>query len=421
MLSIRDLRSIGMQTTQTTPANPRMHLLDVLRFGAAAAVVIYHFTATPTASQYWGTGVSELFGGLNHVTRYGWLAVEAFFVISGFAILWSSQGRTVAQFTGSRVGRLYPGLWACVAVTAVLQAFWSGGRQLSVGDTLANLTMAPSLFDAELSQVVYWTLLVELKFYVLIAVVMAFGPLTRHRALTLAVAWPAVGIVVHALGYPGLAEHLAVRHSVFFGVGMVLFLLWNDAGARRAGQEPDGGRRATLTTLGALAALMTLGAVRVTESAHGAASLQGVPVDPWVATAIFVASVVAVWFACHPRATTTRPWLAAVCVGAGALTYPLYLVHTQFGWAVTEQLTLRGVGPWLTLVAATAASLALAAAIWLGVEQPFSTRLRRAVTAILTHRRPAGRREVPAGRTPSPSDVAPALPVESTHGLSVQR
>jgi peptidoglycan/LPS O-acetylase OafA/YrhL len=410
-----------MQTTQTTPAKPRMHLLDALRFGAAAAVVVYHFTATPTASQYWGTDVSDLFDSLNHATRYGWLAVETFFVISGFAILWSSQGRTVAQFTGSRVGRLYPGLWACVVVTAVLQAFWSGGRQLSVGDTVANLTMAPSLFDAELSQVVYWTLFVELKFYVLIAVVMAFGPLTRPRALALAVAWPAVGIVVHALGYPGLAEHLAVRHSVFFGIGMVLFLLWKDATDRRAGLTPDGGRRAALTTLGAFAALMVLGAVRVTESAHGATSLQGVPVDPWVATAIFVASVASVGLACHPRATTTRPWLAALCVGAGALTYPLYLVHTQFGWAVTEQLTLRGAGPWLTLGAATAVSLALAAAIWLGVEHPLSTRLRRAVTATLTRRRRAGRDEVSVGWNPGPGGVAPAVPVEAAHQLSLQR
>lgn len=375
-----------MQTTQTTGATPRMHLLDALRFGAAAAVVIYHFTATPTASQYWGTSVSELFEGINHATRYGWLAVETFFVISGFAILWSSQGRTVGQFTGSRVGRLYPGLWACVLITAVLQALWSGGRTLSVGDTIANLTMAPSLFDAELSQVVYWTLFVELKFYVLIAVVMAFGPLTRHRALTLAVVWPALGVVVHALGYPGLAEHLAVRHSVFFGIGMILFLLWKDATARRSGLEPDGGRRAMLAALGALAALMVLGAVRVTESAHGATSLQGVPVEPWIAVAIFVASVAAVWLATHPRATTRRPWLAAVCGGAGALTYPLYLVHTQFGWAVTEQLTLRGVGPWPTLAAATGVSLALAAAIWLAVERPFSTRLRRAVTTALTAR-----------------------------------
>ncbi|WP_418276203.1 acyltransferase family protein [Isoptericola jiangsuensis] len=375
-------------TSAPRAAVPRMHLLDLLRFGAAAAVVIYHFTATPTASQYWGTDVSELFGPLNHVTRYGWLAVEAFFVISGFAILISTQGRTVAQFTGSRIGRLYPALWACVLLTAVLQTFWAGGRDLSLADTVANLTMAPDLFGAELSQVVYWTLLVELKFYVLVGVLLAFGPITRGRAIALALAWPAVGITVRALGYPMLAEHLVIRHSVYFGIGMMLFLLWKDATDRRHGMAAPDGRRGSILTLGALAALLVLATARVRESADGATSLQGVEVYGWVSVGIFFGSVAAVWLAGHPRARISSRPLATLAVTAGALTYPLYLVHTQFGWAVTEVLTVRGAGTWSVLTAATVASLVLAAVIHHAVERPFSTRLRRAVTTALAARTP---------------------------------
>jgi peptidoglycan/LPS O-acetylase OafA/YrhL len=385
-----------------------MHLLDLLRFGAAAAVVVYHFTATPTASQYWGADVTVLFDPVNHVTRYGWLAVEVFFVISGFTILFSSQGRTVAQFAGSRVGRLYPALWACVLLTAALQVAWSGGRQLGIGDTIANLTMAPAWFGAELSQVVYWTLLVELKFYLLVALLMAAGPLTRARVVALALAWPALGIAVRALGYPVLAEHLVIRHSVYFGIGMLLFVLWKDAADRRAGRAPDGGRQAVALTLAALTALLVLSAARVTESAGSAATLQGVDVQPWVCLAIFLASVAAVWFAGHPRASTRRRWLAAISVTAGALTYPLYLVHTQFGWAITEQLTGAGVSTWSTLAVATAASLALAAVIYYAVERPFSHRLRRATTAGCA--RLATKRPVPPPAcTAAPSgDLAPA-------------
>ncbi len=372
-------------TPQTTQTAQRKHLLDVLRFGAAFAVVVYHFTATPTASQYWGTEVSTLFEGLNQVSRYGWLAVEAFFVISGFAILWSSQGRTPAQFTGSRAGRLYPGLWACVLATAVLQTFWSGGRELSLRDTLLNLTMAPDVFGAELSQVVYWTLLVELKFYVLVGVLMLFGALTRVRALTLALAWPAAGMLVQGFGYPEVAEHLVVRHSVYFGIGMVLFLLWQDVTAHRDRTVPDGvARRALLVDLGALALLLGLSVDRVTTSAHQASGLQGVPVHGGVAVAVLLAVVGAVWLAVQPWATLHNRHLAALCVLAGALTYPLYLVHTQFGWAVTELLSSNGYGTWTALTAATAVSMLLAAAIYYAVERPFATRLRRAVTSALT-------------------------------------
>ncbi|WP_407316980.1 acyltransferase [Isoptericola halotolerans] len=368
--------------TTTMPA-PRKHLLDVLRFGAAFAVVVYHFTATPTASTYWGTDVTALFDGINQVTRYGWLAVEAFFVISGFAILWSSQGRTVAQFTGSRAGRLYPALWACVLVTALLQSVWTGGRELSVGDTLLNLTMAPDVFGAELSQVVYWTLLVELKFYVLVGLLMLLGPLTRGRVLTLALAWPAAGMLVRGFGYPEVAEHLVVRHSVYFGIGMILFLLWQDVSARREA-EPDGTRRALAVDAGALALLLVLAGDRVTTSSEHAAALQGVPVHAGVAVVVLLAVVGAVWLAVQPGATVREPHLAALCVLAGALTYPLYLVHTQFGWAVTEALAGQGVNAWAVLVAATTVSLVLAAAIHYAVERPFSTRLRRAVTRRLT-------------------------------------
>lgn len=387
----------------TPPTTQRKHLLDVLRFGAAFAVVIYHFTATPTASRYWGTDVTELFAGINPVTRYGWLAVETFFVISGLAILWSAQGRTLAQFTGSRVGRLYPALWACVLATAVLQAFWSGGRELSLGDTLLNLTMAPDLFGAELSQVVYWTLLVELKFYVLVGVLMLFGPLTRARALILALAWPAAGMLVRGFGYPEVAEHLVVRHSVYFGIGMVLFLLWQDLAAHRDRVVPDGGtRRALAVDLGALALLLGLSVDRVVTSAEQASGLQGVPVHAGVAVAILFASVAGVWLAVQRWATVRNRYLAALCVLAGALTYPLYLVHTQFGWAVTELLSTNGYGVWTALVAATAVSMLLAAAIHYAVERPFSTRLRRAVTRALT--------PDPARRT-----FAPAVPDGRTH------
>jgi peptidoglycan/LPS O-acetylase OafA/YrhL len=402
-------------TGATTAATPRLHLLDVLRFGAAAAVVVYHFTATPTASQYWGQDVTVLFDGLNQVTRYGWLAVEAFFVISGFAILWSAQGRTVPQFVGSRAGRLYPALWACVLATAALQAFWADGRHLSWAETLANLTMAPDLFGAELSQVVYWTLLVELKFYVLVGLLLAFGPITRSRALGLALGWPAAGIVLRALGYPELAEHFVVRHAVYFGIGMVLFLLWQDARDRRAGHAPD--RRAATATLASLGALLALATTRVAESAHAASSLQGVDVDPWVSLGVFGACVAAIWASTRPWAGLRHAGAARAAVTAGALTYPLYLVHTQFGWAVTQWLTRAGVGTAVTLAAATAASLGLAVAIHRAVERPAHRPLRRATTAACE--RLAERQRARVGRASHPAHVTQATAILGPEVMAV--
>ncbi|WP_277209789.1 acyltransferase family protein [Isoptericola croceus] len=422
------------QTTQTTQTAQRMHLLDALRFAAAMAVVLYHFTASPTADRYWGDAPTSEFAALENVVSYGWLAVEAFFIISGFAILWSSQGRTLAQYTGSRTGRLVPAFWACVLVTAVLQAAWSGGRQLTLGETLVNLTLTPDVFGVTSSQVVYWTLLVELKFYLLVALLLLLGPLTRGRVVTLALAWPAVGFVVRGLGYPELAEHFVVRHSPYIGLGMLMFLLYQDVTQRRAGQVPDSqDRRSTAVVLGAAGILLALSVHEVLQAADRAAELQGNPVDGRVAVAVLLVIIVAVWFSMHPRAVVRSRRLAAACTLGGALTYPLYLVHTQFGWAVTEVFSTAGAGVWVTLAAATGASLLVALAIHYGAERVFSTPLRRAVTRALSRSdvatRSDGGTSATQGSSPTPRpDPAPATdpapvtaPTEETAGVAVER
>ena len=372
----------------------RLLLLDGLRFAAAAAVVLYHFTATSTVGAYWQARPVDVFGPLNAVSRYGWLAVELFFVLSGFVIALSAQGRTLAQYTGSRVGRLFPAYWVAVLVTVLLQQVWSGGRQADLPDTVLNLTMAPDVFGAAPVQVVFWTLLVELKFYVLVGVLLALGGLTRGRVVAFAVAWPVVGLVAQRAGWSGVADALVASYAPYFGVGMLLFLLRRPAAERAP--SPGRGRGADAPVLAALAVDVALSLWHVADRAQHASQLQGVPVSPAVAAAIVLGSVAAVWLASSPRAAVRGPRLTAALTVAGALTYPLYLVHTQFGYAVIDWLAPRS-GVWLTLAAAVAASLALAAAIHYAVERHATRPLRRGVERTLVLAAAAPRLGAPAG------------------------
>lgn len=353
------------------PPGARLLALDGLRFGAAAAVLLYHFTATSTVAGYWGASGAREFPLLNPVSRYGWLGVELFFVLSGFVILLSAHGRTVAQFTGSRVGRLFPAYWACIGATALLQALWSGGRAPTLAQTLVNLTMVQDLFDVRSVQVVFWTLLVELKFYLLVGLLLAFGELTRVKVVALALAWPLAGLAVQEAGWREAANLLAANYAPYFGVGMMLFLLRRD------------GLRDRLAW-GGLLVTLALCAYRVLDAADAASRLQGVPVSRSVSLAVMLACVAAVWVSSSPAIVVRRPWLVATLATGGALTYPLYLVHSQFGYAVIDRLTADGVGPRVTLAVAVAACVLLAVAIHRGVERPTSTRLRRAVTQALT-------------------------------------
>lgn len=372
-------------------ASGRLVAMDGLRFAAAAAVLLYHFTATSTVSSYWGTNPSHAFPLLNEVTRYGWLGVELFFMISGFVILLSADGRGIAGFVASRVGRLFPAYWACIVLTVGLQRVWSGGRRTSLTESLVNLTMVQDVFEVTGVQVVFWTLLVELKFYLLVLVVLALGPLTRNRVLAFATLWPLAGWAAQELGAHSLADWLVPSYAPYFAVGMLLFLAYRDG--------------FDLVTSVLLAGGLCLSVMRVLEASGRAADLQGVAVNPAITVLILLASVAAVW-ATTLRGRTAPPRRVAAVLGlVGALTYPVYLVHTQFGYAVIDVLaheTTRTVA----LFAAGALSLGLAVAIHYGVERPTSAWLRRVVQAGL-ERCSAGLRArglLPAWTSPGVAD-----------------
>ncbi|WP_347037637.1 acyltransferase family protein [Glutamicibacter halophytocola] len=103
--------------------------MDALRITAALIVVFYHYTAW--GHDHWGTKAPEFWPVLSEFTRYGQLGVRLFFLISGFVILMSLQGKNVIGFIGSRVGRLYPAYWLAViaADSAVIENLASGQRR----------------------------------------------------------------------------------------------------------------------------------------------------------------------------------------------------------------------------------------------------------------------------------------------------
>lgn len=111
----------------------RLAAVDGLRLLAAIAVAAYHFVGTPTPD-FWGTDTArdlpDVAPTLHPVSGYGWLGVEAFFLISGFVICMSCWGRSPAQFAVSRLGRLFPVYWAVVLliVAAGVVATLTGQR-----------------------------------------------------------------------------------------------------------------------------------------------------------------------------------------------------------------------------------------------------------------------------------------------------
>ncbi|MCE9602532.1 MAG: acyltransferase [Gemmatimonadetes bacterium] len=288
------------------PDRSRLSSLDVLRFLAAASVMIYHFTYDPTTPNDRSTA------GLQAVTMHGYLGVEVFFMISGFVILWSAQGRTATAFVRARILRLYPEFWIAVVLSALIFRLAPGdlGGAPSVVDVLANLTMVPQLAGLPYVDGVYWTLFVELKFYFLLWLLILFGQVPRiERWLIGCIAISAIGLFVELPG--ALRSLLILPYGPLFAAGGLFFLVF-DSGwtAPRA--------------VGLLLALPTASTFAV-RGMSGFIDAAHIDTTASVATIGIIVGAF-VFFATLGR-NDLGARLGRITTVAGALTYPLYLLH----------------------------------------------------------------------------------------------
>ncbi|MFB2571968.1 acyltransferase family protein [Micrococcus sp. IITD107] len=353
----------------------RLALLDVLRLVAAVSVVLFHWTAWHHGN--WGrhgAPAAEAWPELSQWSSVGALGVQLFFIISGFVILLSCYGRSPARFIGSRIGRLYPAYWVAVlAVAVLLFVLWPElGVNRSPSEILPNLTMFQGGMDGvgHLDGV-YWTLWVEMKFYLWILAFMLVG-MTRARVLVFAALWPVAGTVLHTV-LSGAGQNVAwvqvmlfPEYSALFAGGTVLFLI------HRFGH--------TWTRWGVLAVNVVLGSA---WSAHiqrrETAELTGYDYP----LPLFWA-IVAGLFGVVALLTLTR--LSRVQVPgaalAGSLTYPVYLVHQLWGWWLI--MLLSPLLPKEVVLVLTLGAVLLAAwSIHRWVETPLGPRLQRTVTAVV--------------------------------------
>ncbi|MBN1203328.1 MAG: acyltransferase [Myxococcaceae bacterium] len=214
----------------------RRNNLDFIRFVAAAGVIFSH--AFPLGE---GLGTRE---PLEDFTRgqatLGRLCVAVFLVISGLLITQSRErSADLARYTWARVLRIFPGL----AVVLLASAFLLGpaltelplGTYLLSPETyrylLRNLTLyqpqwnLPGVFTGNAYPGAVngslWTLVYEVGFYLLVALLGSVGLLRREVALA---GWVAAAVVPF-VPYVGPRLNLWPELYLYFGGGMALYLL----------------------------------------------------------------------------------------------------------------------------------------------------------------------------------------------------
>ncbi|MET0494532.1 MAG: acyltransferase [Actinoplanes sp.] len=360
----------------------RLLALDGLRLVCALGVAGYHF-----GDSWRLDGVrppAYFLPNAAPVLIYGFLGVEVFFLVSGFVICMSGWGRTVREFTASRVARLFPAFWVCVIVTAVVVTVVpvSSGVPVSgvpgLGDVAVNLTMLAEPLNSPLVDTVYWTLWVELRFYLIFACLIG-GGLSDRRVRLFGTAWLGAAVVLPAFPGAFLSEIVMPDFAPYFVAGMTMFLL------RRS--------RSDWRLWALLGGCWLVCLQRVTVRALDLKPGYAVPVWPAL---VLLTIAYAVLLAIALGATDRLGWRWLTT--AGALTYPFYLVHQRVGYSLIRTAHHRTGLPAPVLIAgAVVLLLGVAWAVHRLVERPLAPLLRR---RILGRRKNSPRRAVAVGAEP---------------------
>ena len=340
----------------------RYYEIDLLRFIAAISVVLYHFTFRG----YYADDLSPVYyGELGEIFKYGYLGVELFFIISGYVVLMSSQGKTLAQFFTSRVMRLYPAFWvACTLTFIVVRLFgpavhapgWSPMLDAPLRGYVFSMTMLHGFFGVADIDGVYWTLTVELSFYFLIALLISFNWM-RHLTVVLALWLAYCALVGPASPTTPFSILLFPGFAPFFVAGMVFYML----------QTKQAPRWQLYILLGVsyLLSLRTVGTglPGTIDVFHHAFSL------PIVLGLITVFYLVFLGIVLRWLRLGQSKWLA----WAGTLTYPIYLLHHNMGYIVFQRVG-NSINRYVLLGAMLVAVLVLAYLLHVLVERRYANR-----------------------------------------------
>jgi len=344
-------------------APKRLIALDGLRLFAAIFVVFYHYTARK--GPVWDGSV--VWPHLGAISQYGYLGVNLFFLISGFVILMTAWRQDIKGYVASRVSRLFPAYWFCVAATTVLLlVIWQGKSKLSIWDAITNLTMAQEAFGMDHVDGVYWTLWAELRFYFLIGIFMYVG-ITRQRIVTLCSIWPVAAAMAHHAKMDLIADILIWPYAPYFAAGMIFYLIYKDGNSK---------------LLWFLIAFEWIYTIPYTiDHAHWInrklSYFQASDATTVAATVVCFAMVAA----CGSRIALKIQW--RWLTAGGLLTYPLYLIHEWWGWYCLKIFHAH-FSAWIALIGSILAMFLAAYLIQRFMEAPLTWRIRRWINEDLT-------------------------------------
>jgi peptidoglycan/LPS O-acetylase OafA/YrhL len=347
--------------------------IELLRFLCAIAVMGAHY-----GSGFWYAPGRVPHALLNEIGyrpvdrfgfEYGWIGVQVFFVISGVMIARSAMHATRAEFLRRRLLRLAPAAWICATLTLAIVA----GAGLA--STELSLAWARSMLFFPIGEQIdsaYWTIGIELVFYLLVATVIGrTGGASQLESTAcgliiismLGAAIPLLDATYDFSLPPSRASDLLLlTHGSFFAIGIMIA----QCQATRTTL-----RRVSIIGLAAIPA-----AIQICNQVRVSTVEAMMVVSP--TTALIIGAVAVSLIACAGR---TQPVLAAIIDPAvarwlGRMTYPLYLLHMNIGAVAIAVLVANGVAAPAAIGVAACLAILAAALVTAVLEPLLASQLR---------------------------------------------
>ena len=353
-----------MAAAEGASAGVKIVFANQLRALAALSVMLSHWGGVYVlmgSVVSWITSTPPVAVGrpaILHVTmlpgfNFGGFGVAVFFLISGFVIPFSLRAHRARAFLVARALRIYPTLWAALLVEwlCVFAQSHLYGRAMAyrVASYLYNASLLETLTDGGYVDLVNWTLAVEVKFYILMALLRPW--ILAGRTLPL-FGWSVLALGVGVAQRHGLLHCGAVLANEPMSIGFML--IGTVFHYRLAGQI---GAAKALCAGGGLLGLFVL---CWREGANGG-------LYPDVQAAYVYGLVL------FAAAFAARRWFRpfGLLDRLADISYPLYLIHSIIGYSVMTFAIVRlGFGYAAAVAVALAVVLPLAWLLHRLVERP---------------------------------------------------
>lgn len=327
----------------------RLGNIDLLRGCAVLLVMLFHYTAW-YSPEYLGFKAEPAF-----VFSHQTLGVCLFFIVSGYCIYMTAERSPDAwYFWLKRMSRLQPAYIAAIALTFFSVAYFGlPGQNTNWLTALENVFWLEALPGIKPVDGAYWTLIVEIKFYILFGLAFFYR---RNDPILNGLVFCALGAALYAICrlFPspilfGVLKNVFIfPYAAFFLTGMMIFRTKNLKWIEIAAAVP----------------LYVLSCTAIASSfVDGAMLLSLAPIS----------AIVLNW----KTLLVPRP-----IQYVGLISYPLYLVHSNIG-----AIVMRESKPFIPLdveriALAVAVSFLLAAFIHYFIEFRFRAPFERAVKTV---------------------------------------